>query len=79
LVWKSTGILLTTSAAYANSFKWLKFEFADFGRADGGLEKYLKIFGKERRTSEKNSFEITSYLAQAIFAIARKLQNPTKN
>ena len=58
--------------AYANSFKWLKLEFADFGRADVGFEKYLKIFGKERCTFEKNSFEITSYLAQDIFAIARK-------
>jgi len=79
LVWKSTGILLNTSAAHANTFKWLKLEFADFGRTDVGLQKYLKRFGKKRRTSEKNSFEITSHLAQDIFAIARKLQNSIKN
>ena len=79
MVWKSTGILLTTSVAHANTFKWLKLEFAEFGKTDDGLEKYLKIFGKERRTSEKTSFEIASYLAKDIFAIARKLQNSIKN
>lgn len=76
--WKSTGILLSTSVAHANTFKWLKLEFADFGKTDVGLESYLKIFGKERRTSEKKSFEITSHLAQDIFAIARELQNSIK-
>ena len=59
-------------------FKRLKSEFSDFGRTDDGLEKCLKIFGKERRTSEKNSFEITSHFAQDIFAIARKFQNSVK-
>ena len=67
MVWKSTGILLTTSAAHAYTFKWLQLEFADIGRTDVGLEKYLNFFGKERRISEKNSFEIASQLD--IFAI----------
>ena len=44
-----------------------------------GLKIYLEIFGKERRTSEKNRFEIASHLAQDIFAIARKFQNSIKN
>ena len=56
------------SAAHANTFKWLKLEFADFGRTDVGLEKYLKTFGNERRTSAKNSFQIASHLALDVFA-----------
>ena len=67
------------SMAHADAFLSLKLEFADFGRTDDGLEKDLKIFGKECRTSDKNSFEITSHLDQDIFAIARKLQNSLKN
>ena len=43
------------------------------------LKIYLEIFGKERRTSEKNRFEIALHLAQDIFAIARKFQNSIKN
>ena len=44
-----------------------------------GLKNIKKTFGKERRISEKNSFEVASHLAQDIFAIARKLQNSIKN
>ena len=67
------------SMAHADAFLSLKLEFADFGRTDDGLEKYLKIFGKERHVSEKNRFEITSHLVQDIFTIARKSQNSIKN
>ena len=44
-----------------------------------GLKNILKVLGKERRTSERSSFEIASHLDQDIFAIARKLQNSIKN
>ena len=75
----NTESSLTSSVAHANAFKWLKLEFTDFGRTVVWLKKYQEILGKERRTSEKNSFEIASHLAQDIFAIARKLQNSIKN
>ena len=41
--------------AHADKFQRLKLDFADFGRTDDGLEKYLKTFGKEHRNSEKKT------------------------